>query len=200
MAGQTFCLCHDKKNHDKNVKMLPFFSPCFRKQSTARREGTSCANCKTTQTTLWRRNPNGEPVCNACGLYYKLHNVRPDENVSMGAVTRCTGILGHENVAAGFHCFISIELTHFHFFFGIQIRIRIQIVPAWNWNHYNFEWARTSSCARVTASILFWGIFFVLLANKITTFTSRPLQHFLVESFVVASSCGGWFYFWIHFF
>ena len=45
-------------------------------QSAARREGTSCANCKTTQTTLWRRNHNGEPVCNACGLYYKLHNVR----------------------------------------------------------------------------------------------------------------------------
>ncbi|CAH0382169.1 unnamed protein product [Bemisia tabaci] len=43
-------------------------------QSAARRAGTSCANCKTTTTTLWRRNQNGEPVCNACGLYYKLHN------------------------------------------------------------------------------------------------------------------------------
>ena len=29
----------------------------------------------TTTTTLWRRNNEGEPVCNACGLYYKLHNV-----------------------------------------------------------------------------------------------------------------------------
>ena len=47
----------------------------YLQQSTARREGTSCSNCKTTQTTLWRRNQNGEPVCNACGLYYKLHNV-----------------------------------------------------------------------------------------------------------------------------
>ncbi|KAJ9589635.1 hypothetical protein L9F63_017160, partial [Diploptera punctata] len=44
-------------------------------KSAARRAGTSCANCKTTTTTLWRRNQNGEPVCNACGLYYKLHNV-----------------------------------------------------------------------------------------------------------------------------
>ncbi|KAF4518224.1 hypothetical protein B566_EDAN006905 [Ephemera danica] len=44
--------------------------------SAARRAGTSCANCKTTMTTLWRRNHNGEPVCNACGLYYKLHNYR----------------------------------------------------------------------------------------------------------------------------
>ena len=44
-------------------------------QSAARRAGTSCANCNTNTTTLWRRNPNGDPVCNACGLYYKLHNV-----------------------------------------------------------------------------------------------------------------------------
>lgn len=47
---------------------------CF-EQSAARRAGTSCANCHTTQTTLWRRNQNGDPVCNACGLYWKLHAV-----------------------------------------------------------------------------------------------------------------------------
>ncbi|EDS31329.1 conserved hypothetical protein [Culex quinquefasciatus] len=47
---------------------------CPSLQSAARRAGTSCANCKTTTTTLWRRNQGGEPVCNACGLYYKLHN------------------------------------------------------------------------------------------------------------------------------
>merc|ERR1711978_628307 len=46
-----------------------------RKLTTSRREGTICANCKTTTTTLWRRNNSGEPVCNACGLYHKLHNV-----------------------------------------------------------------------------------------------------------------------------
>lgn len=46
-------------------------------QSAARRAGTCCANCQTTTTTLWRRNANGDPVCNACGLYYKLHNVSP---------------------------------------------------------------------------------------------------------------------------
>lgn len=48
---------------------------CFVAQSAARRAGTSCANCQTTTTTLWRRNANGDPVCNACGLYFKLHNV-----------------------------------------------------------------------------------------------------------------------------
>ena len=34
-----------------------------------------CANCGTNTTTLWRRNAQGEPVCNACGLYFKLHGV-----------------------------------------------------------------------------------------------------------------------------
>lgn len=34
-----------------------------------------CTNCGTTTTTLWRRNAEGEPVCNACGLYHKLHGV-----------------------------------------------------------------------------------------------------------------------------
>lgn len=34
----------------------------------------TCANCKTNKTSLWRRNNNGSPVCNACGLYAKLHN------------------------------------------------------------------------------------------------------------------------------
>ncbi|XP_035730815.1 uncharacterized protein LOC118445436 [Vespa mandarinia] len=35
----------------------------------------SCTNCGTMTTTIWRRNMKGEMVCNACGLYYKLHGV-----------------------------------------------------------------------------------------------------------------------------
>ncbi|XP_063073366.1 transcription factor GATA-3 isoform X3 [Engraulis encrasicolus] len=58
-------------------------------QSAARRAGTSCANCQTTTTTLWRRNANGDPVCNACGLYYKLHNInRPLTMKKEGIQTR----------------------------------------------------------------------------------------------------------------
>ncbi|XP_023301936.2 probable serine/threonine-protein kinase yakA isoform X2 [Lucilia cuprina] len=40
-----------------------------------RRTGVTCANCQTNSTTLWRRNNDGNPVCNACGLYFKLHNM-----------------------------------------------------------------------------------------------------------------------------
>ncbi|XP_073949535.1 uncharacterized protein isoform X2 [Choristoneura fumiferana] len=40
-----------------------------------KRPGMSCTNCHTTMTSLWRRNAHGETVCNACGLYYKLHSI-----------------------------------------------------------------------------------------------------------------------------
>ncbi|CAJ0932937.1 unnamed protein product, partial [Mesorhabditis belari] len=32
-----------------------------------------CSNCNTTKTTAWRRDFEGKLVCNACGLYYRLH-------------------------------------------------------------------------------------------------------------------------------
>ncbi|KAI9486926.1 MAG: hypothetical protein EXX96DRAFT_604972 [Benjaminiella poitrasii] len=39
---------------------------------------TQCSNCETTATPLWRRDPQGKPLCNACGLFLKLHgSVRP---------------------------------------------------------------------------------------------------------------------------
>lgn len=40
----------------------------------------ACQNCHTTTTPLWRRDNNGHTICNACGLYYKLHGIhRPVE-------------------------------------------------------------------------------------------------------------------------
>ncbi|KAK9685734.1 GATA zinc finger [Popillia japonica] len=46
-----------------------------RRLSASRRVGLTCTNCHTSTTSLWRRNALGEPVCNACGLYFKLHGV-----------------------------------------------------------------------------------------------------------------------------
>jgi len=44
------------------------------------RRRQACANCGTQNTSLWRRGTNQESLCNACGLYLKLHQVmRPIE-------------------------------------------------------------------------------------------------------------------------
>lgn len=60
--------------HKVNGVNRPLVRP-QKRLSSSRRGGLCCANCHTTHTTLWRRNTEGEPVCNACGLYMKLHGV-----------------------------------------------------------------------------------------------------------------------------
>lgn len=36
---------------------------------------TQCSNCHTETTPLWRRDASGNALCNACGLFLKLHGV-----------------------------------------------------------------------------------------------------------------------------
>ena len=60
--------------HKMNGTNRPLVKPKNSRVSSCRREGTACANCSTVTTTLWRRTVSGDIVCNACGLYQKIHN------------------------------------------------------------------------------------------------------------------------------
>lgn len=88
---------------------LPFNLLLQSLQSAARRAGTSCANCKTTTTTLWRRNQSGEPVCNACGLYYKLHNVSKIEKNFILFKQLCTKNLSHFGFPKLIHLIVRMQ-------------------------------------------------------------------------------------------
>lgn len=47
------------------------------------RKVLQCTNCHTKTTPLWRKAANGDLLCNACGLFYKLHGVlRPLNNAN----------------------------------------------------------------------------------------------------------------------
>ncbi|KAF4519346.1 hypothetical protein B566_EDAN011352 [Ephemera danica] len=53
----------------------PPWNPFKKQPSLAKRVDLCCTNCGTKTTTIWRRNADGDMVCNACGLYFKLHGV-----------------------------------------------------------------------------------------------------------------------------
>lgn len=48
----------------------------------------ACSNCGTTVTPLWRRDDNGDTICNACGLYYRLHGSYRPSKLKRGIIKR----------------------------------------------------------------------------------------------------------------
>lgn len=48
----------------------------------------ACQNCGTTVTPLWRRDEVGHPICNACGLYHKLHRSHRPTKMKKSTIKR----------------------------------------------------------------------------------------------------------------
>ncbi|KAF8985466.1 putative electron transfer flavoprotein subunit [Entomortierella lignicola] len=70
--------------------------PSYNQQQSGRQH-LVCANCRTTTTPLWRRDSGGNTICNACGLYYKLHNVHRPVTMMRAVIRRRKRV----NVMAG---------------------------------------------------------------------------------------------------
>lgn len=78
-------LYHKTHDFSKNLhqKVAPFGTepPVKGVQNQLNKKMLMCSNCHTKTTPLWRKAKNGDLLCNACGLFYKLHGVvRPLNN------------------------------------------------------------------------------------------------------------------------
>eukprot|EP00158_Paraphelidium_tribonemae_P005516 Partr_v1_DN27381_c2_g1_i4_m46154 putative ZnF_GATA len=63
-------------------------SACKR-SSGKKRKPKLCANCGATSAPAWRRGPGGrESLCNACGLYVKLHGKPREVTVITGGAIK----------------------------------------------------------------------------------------------------------------
>ncbi|XBW38220.1 hypothetical protein QEN19_003809 [Hanseniaspora menglaensis] len=58
------------------------------KQQTMELMSGPCSNCGTATTPLWRRSVKGEPLCNACGLFWKLHGVNRPLSLKKDTIQR----------------------------------------------------------------------------------------------------------------
>ncbi|VVT46550.1 uncharacterized protein SAPINGB_P001269 [Magnusiomyces paraingens] len=54
----------------------------------------ACQNCNTTITPLWRRDEAGHTICNACGLYHRLHGVHRPVGMKKSTIKRRRRIIG----------------------------------------------------------------------------------------------------------
>ncbi|KAJ2956849.1 hypothetical protein NQZ79_g7353 [Umbelopsis isabellina] len=63
-------------------------SPSWDTSAKSSVQKSICSNCGATSTPLWRRSANDELLCNACGLYLKLHNAPRPKTMKTSSVRK----------------------------------------------------------------------------------------------------------------
>jgi len=61
----------------------------------------NCANCGTSTTPLWRRDDVGNNICNACGLYFKLHGTHRPNSMKKTVIKRRKRVPAAGGISAG---------------------------------------------------------------------------------------------------
>ncbi|KAJ9062061.1 Suppressor of ferric uptake 1 [Entomophthora muscae] len=61
--------------------------PVYHQQHDTKKD-LVCFNCHTTTTPLWRKDREGNIICNACGLFYKLNNAHRPVTLKTGVIKR----------------------------------------------------------------------------------------------------------------
>ena len=76
LAGELLCnACGLYLKMHKSRRPHAFNYSRLRRTRRIPLENVRCQNCSTSDTPMWRRGSNQEPLCNACGLYYRQHKV-----------------------------------------------------------------------------------------------------------------------------
>ncbi|KTW29295.1 hypothetical protein T552_01250 [Pneumocystis carinii B80] len=75
---KKYLLCNACGLYLKQYKYMRPLGFHRKKSSNSQRSSIKlvCVNCEVTETSLWRKNELGKPICNACRLYEKMHNTQ----------------------------------------------------------------------------------------------------------------------------
>ncbi|KAG0369787.1 hypothetical protein BGZ54_008876 [Gamsiella multidivaricata] len=107
-------------------KLHAMHRPKHLQQSMGQGPQPMCTNCKTTLTPLWRKDDHGDILCNACGLYYKLHHIHRPISLKRNVIRRRSRY-ENGNKASGSAKSQQAASTQAHTTATVQARLPIQI-------------------------------------------------------------------------